>query len=336
MREEEKRQGKSLIMRKQVRPIAPHLSLEEITHRMKREPRFWVRQRWWIMYHALLMPGSTTEIAQQAAVSARTVQRVIATYNSSGPAALETRGTGGRRHACMSLEHEHRFLTSLAERAERGEMTTVRHIREALEAEVKHSVSLSTVYRLLHRHGWRKLVPRPRHPKANADEQAAFLANFSSIVAAAVATRDPADQRPVLVMAADQGRFGRISTVKRAWAPPGMRPRSARQVVREYVYVYTAVAPAEGKMTSLILPTVDSAMMSLFLEHVGKTFADFFLVMQVDQASWHHAEDLQVPENIRLLPQPAYSPELNPTEHIWEDLREKQFPNVACSSLEEV
>ncbi len=89
-------------------------------------------------------------------------------------------------------------------------------------------------------------------------------------------------------------------------------------------------------MTSLILPRADTAMMNLFLEHVAKTFQDYFIVMQVDQAGWHQAKDLKVPENIRLIPQPPYSPELNPTEHVWEQLREKEFPNLACSSLEEV
>jgi hypothetical protein len=137
-------------------------------------------------------------------------------------------------------------------------------------------------------------------------------------------------------MAQDEGCFGRISQLRRAWAPPGIRPRSPRQIVREYTYVYAAIAPAEGKMTSLILPHADTAMMNLFLEHVAAPFADYFIVMQVDQASWHQAKDLYVPDNIRLICQPAYSPELNPVEHLWEHLREKQFPHLACSSLEEV
>lgn len=67
-------------------------------------------------------------------------------------------------------------------------------------------------------------------------------------------------------------------------------------------------------MTSLILPRADTAMMNLFLEHVAKTFQDYFIVMQVDQAGWHQAKDLKVPENIRLIPQPPYSPELNPVK----------------------
>lgn len=137
-------------------------------------------------------------------------------------------------------------------------------------------------------------------------------------------------------MAEDEGRFGRVSIPRRAWAPPGVRPRAPRQMVREYTYVYAAVAPAEGKMTSLVLPTANTAMMQLFLEHVSQTFADYFIVMQVDRAGWHGAKALLVPENIRLIPQPAYSPELNPVEHIWEDLREKQLSNLALATLDEV
>ena len=69
---------------------------------------------------------------------------------------------------------------------------------------------------------------------------------------------------------------------------------------------------------------------------MSHTFSEYFLVIQVDQAGWHHAKDLILPENIRLIPQPAYSPELNPVEHIWEEIREKAFPNRAFSSLNAV
>jgi hypothetical protein len=77
-------------------------------------------------------------------------------------------------------------------------------------------------------------------------------------------------------------------------------------------------------------------MMQLFLDHVSASYADSFLLMQLDQAVWHQTKELRVPENIRLITQPAYSPELNPTEKLWEELLEKQFPNVACTSLDEV
>src|SRR5712692_1574231 len=71
-------------------------------------------------------------------------------------------------------------------------------------------------------------------------------------------------------MAQDEGRFGRISSPKRAWAPSGIRPKVPRQVVRESISVYAAVAPEQGLMTSFILPSADTAMMNLFLAEAGR------------------------------------------------------------------
>ncbi len=77
-------------------------------------------------------------------------------------------------------------------------------------------------------------------------------------------------------------------------------------------------------------------MMNLFLSHVSSIYANYFVVMQVDQAGWHVTNELTIPENIRLIPQPAYSPELNPVEHVWEELREKHLSNRAFASLDDV
>jgi len=135
-------------------------------------------------------------------------------------------------------------------------------------------------------------------------------------------------------MAQDEGRFGRISRPKRCWAPPHIRPSVPSQIVRESMYIFAAVAPSKGLMTSLVLPSANTAMMNLFLKHVSETFSDYFIVMQLDQAAWHHSKTLVMPENIRLLAQPAYSPEVNPVEHFWEELREKYLHNKIFASLD--
>ena len=62
----------------------------------------------------------------------------------------------------------------------------------------------------------------------------------------------------------------------------------------------------------MVLPTANTAAMNLFLEHLSQTLADYFIVMQVDQAGWHRSRELIIPSNIRLIQQPAYSPEVNP------------------------
>ena len=313
-----------------------HLPIEEVKERMSNDPHSLYRKRWLIIYNALVDPREAKDIARHTGVSVATVHKVISSYNRLGVAAVETPGKGGRRHEYITLEEERELLKPFFELAKKGEITTAAHIKHVFEKRVGHAVDETTIYRLLERHEWRKLVPRPFHPQADQEEQRLFQQNFAILVEEALESRDPEDERPVLKMAQDEACFGRISTTRRSWAPKHMRPLTPRQVVREYTYVYAVVAPKEGKMASLILPFADTAMMNLFLQHVSSTFSRYFLVIQVDQAGWHSAKDLIIPENIRLIPQPAYSPEHNPVEHIWEELREKAFSNRIFASLDAV
>ncbi len=315
---------------------APHVSVEEVKERMSHDPRSFYRKRWLIIYNALVDPREAKDIARHTGVSVATVHKLISSYNRLGVAAVETPGKGGRRNQYLTVEEERELLTPFFERAQKGELTTAAHIKLAFEKRVGHEVDETTIYRLLERHQWRKVVPRPFHPKADKEEQRLFLQNFATLVEEAIESRDPEDDRPVLKMAQDEACFGRISTTRRSWAPKHIRPLTPRHIVREYTYVYAVVAPNEGKMVSLILPFADTAMMNLFLTHVSHTFSTYFLVIQLDQAGWHSAKDLIIPENIRLIPQPAYSPELNPVEHIWEELREKAFSNRVFVSLDAV
>jgi hypothetical protein len=77
-------------------------------------------------------------------------------------------------------------------------------------------------------------------------------------------------------------------------------------------------------------------MMQCFLAHVSKTLADHFIVMQVDRAGWHTTTALGIPENIRRIPHPPYSPALTPVEHIWEEVREQWFHNRVFPAVNKV
>lgn len=134
----------------------------------------------------------------------------------------------------------------------------------------------------------------------------------------------------------DEGRFGRINDSRRCWAPKGCRPIVGRQVVRESSYAFAAVSPADGVMDSLILPEVSAVTMSLFLAEVSQRHPDDAIIMCLDGAGWHRAGELTVPANMRLLLLPPYSPELNPVEDIWDDLREKWFANRVFQSMDAV
>jgi DDE superfamily endonuclease len=90
-------------------------------------------------------------------------------------------------------------------------------------------------------------------------------------------------------------------------------------------YAYAAVSPHDGVLDTLVLPTVNAEARGMFLAEVARRPADEFIWMVLDGAGWHRAKRLQMPENLRLIPLPPWSPQLNPAEHLWEEVREKWF-----------
>jgi transposase len=134
----------------------------------------------------------------------------------------------------------------------------------------------------------------------------------------------------------DEARFGRISDPSKCWAPEGIRPKVGIQVVQEYSYVFGAVSPKDGCFDSLILPEVNTDTMNIFLTELSRRHKKEYILMFLDGAGWHRARGLKVPLNMKLTFIPPYSPELNPVEHIWEEIREKWFTNLVFKNLNAV
>lgn len=121
---------------------------------------------------ALALPAA--EIATALGWSTGAVHNLHSRYLHEGASALLGGNHGGRRRALLSWEEEQVLLQAFAAVAEQGGMAEASRLRAALEQQAGHPVTKSTVYRLLARHGWRKLVPRPRHPDTNPAVQEAF------------------------------------------------------------------------------------------------------------------------------------------------------------------
>lgn len=134
----------------------------------------------------------------------------------------------------------------------------------------------------------------------------------------------------------DEARFGRMARMRRCWAPAPYRPMVRNGYERQFTYVYGAVSPIEGQLDWRLTPQMNTDHMALFLQQVSQAHPDDFILMVVDGASSHKAKDLTVPENIRLLRLPPYSPELNPQEHVWDEVREKAFPNRVMDNMDQV
>jgi hypothetical protein len=148
--------------------------------------------------------------------------------------------------------------------------------------------------------------------------------------------KDVPPGRRVRVLFQDESRFGRISNLRRCWGPLPQRPNVGQQIIREFVYAMGAVSPNDGMFCSLLMPRVDADIMSIFLAHTALEFADDFCILFLDSAGWHIASNLRIPPSMKLLYLPAYSPELNPIEHIWEHIRENYFKNQTFDSLDQV
>jgi transposase len=114
------------------------------------------------------------QIAQALGMSLSTVNRAHMAYDKGGVKALKPKPNGGRKHENMSLAEEKALLARFAKAAGAGEMLNIHDLKAAYEKAIAHQTSDSTIYNLLHRHGWRKLMPRPFHPKRDLATQNAF------------------------------------------------------------------------------------------------------------------------------------------------------------------
>jgi hypothetical protein len=135
----------------------------------------------------------------------------------------------------------------------------------------------------------------------------------------------------------DEARVGQQGTLTRVWARTGSRPTAVRQTEYEWVYLWAAVEPASGASVAMITPTVNTALMGTFLAGLSGTLApDEHAVLVLDNAGWHVARALRIPDNITLLFLPAYSPELNPAERLWAWLRSHQLSNRVFADYDEL
>ena len=131
---------------------------------------------------AVLLPALLDASLEQTAATLGVGRATVGRYQAkvrrhlSHPAELDSH-RGGRRHAAMSWEEEFEFLLPWAEQSADGGMLTVGPLRAALAQRLGHPVAHSVVYRLLARHGWRKVAPDTRHPKSDPAEQERWKKN---------------------------------------------------------------------------------------------------------------------------------------------------------------
>ncbi len=135
---------------------------------------------------------NSTEIAAAVGWNKSTVKIVQMRYFKEKEQALIGVGRGGRKNNYLTHEEEKKLLDSFSDAARVGGVLVVSDIQVAYERKVGRPVAKSTVYRLLARHGWRKIAPRPSHPKSDPAAREEFKKNSPG---SSGARRKPAAQK---------------------------------------------------------------------------------------------------------------------------------------------
>jgi len=130
-------------------------------------------------------------------------------------------------------------------------------------------------------------------------------------------------------------RYGLISNYRRSWSPVGMRSIIDNQQQFKNAYLFSAVDPISGDSFHLIgLEENTSGLVALFLDEMEKKYPDKKIFLVFDNAPSHRPKTVRERKNITCVFLPSYSPELNPTEHFFEEVR-KSTANRIFKTLAE-
>ena len=127
--------------------------------------------------------------------------------------------------------------------------------------------------------------------------------------------------KPVKVWAYDESRLGLPTIRRRRITTRGTKPVGQRQQRFTNFYLYGAIAPAAGDGYFLGMPTFNAKQFQRFLDEFAQARPETYNVLLVDNSRCQTAQELRIPENVVLLFQEPYAPELNPAERVWEHLK---------------
>lgn len=301
-------------------------------YRQEKEAR--MSKRLLSLYH-LKKGKRLNEIVEITFASECSIRAWAKKYSEAGfLGLLEEDGRG--RYPKLPTNKESEAIKTIKElqAAHDGGRVTGLEIQKMLRTKFEIKYCLRSVYVLLDRLGFSWISCRAKHPKTSDTAIETFKQDFPDLVDK---IKEDNPKLKFEIWWQDEMRVGQQGSLSRVWAPKGTRPRAIRQRQFLSTYIFGACCPDKDKACGLILPKVNTDMMQMHLQeiskHVGK---GFHALMLVDRASWHTTEQIQLPKNITLIPLPPYSPELNPMEQLWQQLRKIKLSNIAYDGYEEI
>jgi transposase len=278
--------------------------------------------------HHLCQGRMISEVCDLVLASEVSIRKWAKAFEAGGMnALLEEAGRG--RQKKLARNQEKKFIKEIKQlqNERQGGRVIGKDIQKLLIEKFKIKYCLNSVYVLLDRLGFSWISCRSKHPKNSQDAIDSFKKDFPDIV---TKVQEKVDNKKIEVWWQDEMRVGQQGSLSRMWAETGTRPRAIRQQQYLSTYIFGAACPDKDKSCALILPRVDTDMMQLHLYEISKQIdEDYHAIILMDRASCHTTEKLILPPNLNIVPLPPYSPELNPMEQLWQQLRKLKLSN-AC------
>ncbi len=268
----------------------------------------WARERLRVVRLIAQHELTAEQIAKACDVSRASVFNYRNLLLSGGlPALLSRKFAPGKKpvvHGALAEEFKQRL--------EQGHFRSARHAQAWIKKRTRKNLSESGVLKVLRRLGGKRKSPRKSHGKKDPKKAQTFKADLPSKLTELAGT----SPKPVRIWVLDEHRYGLLPVIRRVWALKGKRVHAPYATKYKWGYLHEALeVDVENACELLFTPEINQDWHQRFLEQISQSDPHSMHVVIADQAGFHlKPEDPRVPANLKLLPLPPYSPELNAVE----------------------
>ena len=269
----------------------------------------WARTRLLVVRLIAQHELTTEQIAKVAGVSRKSVFNYRDALARGGvPELLRREWAGGRTPAVHGAVAE-----EFTRRLEAGQFRQARDAQAWIKKRTRKTLSVSGALKVLRRLGGKRKTPRKAHAKKDPAKAVQFKAELPARLSALVGA---APRRPVRLWVLDEHRYGLLPVIRRVWGRRGVRVHAPYATRYQWGYLHEALEVDGAHAVELLFtPAIDRDIHALFLKQIADSDPQALHVIIADQAGFHlPSHDPRLPSNLRLLPLPPYSPELNPVE----------------------
>lgn len=303
---------------------------DAVEKQLKEEKAGWRRERLLAIRLGLIGELNLGEIAKYVGHSRSTVQEWFEAFREGGLDRLleDKRVNNHGPEGLLVGDAKERLCKELSG----GRFRTAPQIQRWLKEELGIEAALPTIYTWLGKFGARLRVPRPSHIKKSPTATQAFKEELAQ----KLHSLGIADHKPVRLWVLDEMRFGLHSFGRKVWVSGDQRPVYPSQQRYQWGYLYGAVGVGHGRSEFLLSETVDQEHLAAYYQQIADSDLAAVHVVIQDGAGFHLRDgDSRLPENLRIITLPPYSPELNPVEKLWDQIKDT-LCNRAFRTIEQL